>query len=151
MWGGLRRLGGPLWGYCVLALAVLTAVLSISPSFAQNYRNRWFPEKPGYGGNLERANSNTVTIVSGNLDSTDLSVASDLAAILDDGDDFRVLPIIGRGGGNSIRDVRFLKGVDLCMTQSTLLNSFRRTNDFGALDGKIVYIAKLYNEEMHIP
>ena len=150
MWGGLRWLMRPLWGYCVLALAVLTAVLSISPSFAQNNRNRWFPEKPGYGGTLERANSNTVTIVSGNLDSTDLSVASDLADVLDDGDDFRVLPIIGRGGGHSIRDVRFLKGVDLGITQSPLLNSYRRTNEFGPLDGKVVYIAKLYNEEMHI-
>src|SRR5258705_13734353 len=112
MWGGLRRLIRPFWGYCVLVLAVLTAVLSISPSFsfAQNYRNRWFPEKPGYGGTLERSNSNTVTIVSGNLDSTDLSIASDLAVVLDDGDDFRVLPVMGRGGGQTIRDVPFLKG-----------------------------------------
>src|SRR5262249_50726304 len=76
MWGGLRRPFGPFWGSCVLALAVLTAVLSISPSLAQNNRNRWVPEKPGFNGNLERANSNTITIVSGSLDSTDLSIAS---------------------------------------------------------------------------
>lgn len=150
MWGGLRRLLRPLWGYCVLALAVLTAVLSISPAFAQNYRNRWIPEKPGYGGLLERANSNNITIVSGGLDSTDLSIASDLAVVLDDGDDFRVIPVIGRGGGQSIRDVRFLKGVDLGITQTNILNAYRRANDFGALDGRIVYIAKLYNEEMHL-
>src|SRR5262245_28632560 len=146
MWGGLRRFWWPSWGYCVLALAVLTAVLSISPSHAQ--RGKWVPEKPGFNGNLERTNSNTVSIVSGNYDSTDLAIASDLSAILDDGDDFRVLPVVGRG--QSVRDVRFLKGIDLGITQSVLLNTFRRTNEFGPLDGRIVYIAKLYNEEMHL-
>jgi len=58
--------------------------------------------------------------------------------------------VIGRGGGQSIRDVRFLKGVDLGITQTNILNAYRRANDFGALDGRIVYIAKLYNEEMHL-
>jgi len=48
--GGAAVAHEAIVGVCVLALAVLTAVLSISPSFAQNNRNRWFPEKPGYGG-----------------------------------------------------------------------------------------------------
>src|SRR5262249_15607959 len=50
----------------------------------------------------------------------------------------------------SVRDVRFLKGVDLGITQSTVLNALRRTNELGPLDGRIVYIAKLYNEEVHL-
>src|SRR5882757_3260503 len=151
MWGGLRR---PWWGpflvLCVLAVAVLAAALSISPTYAQTNRGKWFPEKQGFGAIGERSNSNTITIVSGNLDATDLTVASDLSAVLDDGDEFRVLPVMGKGGGQNIRDVRFLKGVDLGITQSILLNTFRRTNEIGSLDGKIVYIAKLYNEEMHV-
>ena len=70
--------------------------------------------------------------------------------MLDDGDNFRVLPVIGKGGGQNIRDVRFLKGVDLGITQSILLNLYRRSNEIGPIDDKIVYIAKLFNEEMHL-
>src|SRR5437762_7827511 len=79
-----------------------------------------------------------------------MSIAYDMSAVLDDGDDFRVLPVIGKGGGQNIKDVRFLKGVDLGITQSNLLPYFKKTNEIGAIDDKIVYIAKLFNEEMHL-
>ena len=97
-----------------------------------------------------RTNQNTIAIVSGNLNGTYLSIAYDLSAVLDNGEELRVLPIIGKGGGQNIRDVRFLKGVDLGITQSVLLTRFRRTGEIGSIDNKIVYIAKLFNEEMHL-
>jgi TRAP transporter TAXI family solute receptor len=97
-----------------------------------------------------RTNLNTIAIVSGNLNGTYLSIAYDLSAVLDEGEELRVLPIVGKGGGQNIRDVRFLKGVDLGITQSVLLSRFRRTNEIGPIDEKIVYIAKLFNEEMHL-
>jgi uncharacterized protein len=36
------------------------------------------------------------------------------------------------------------------ITQSVLLNRYKRTNEIGPIDDKIVYIAKLNNEEMHL-
>jgi uncharacterized protein len=60
------------------------------------------------------------------------------------------LPVVGRGGGQNIRDVRFLKGIDLGITQSNLLNLYRQSNEIGKIDDQIVYIAKLFNEEMHL-
>jgi TRAP transporter TAXI family solute receptor len=97
-----------------------------------------------------RVNSNTVYVISGNLNATYISIAYDLSAVLDHGDDLRVLPIVGKGGGENIRDVRFLKGIDLGITQANLLNVFRRSNEIGPIDDKIVYIARLFNEEMHV-
>jgi TRAP transporter TAXI family solute receptor len=79
-----------------------------------------------------------------------VSIAYDLSAVLDNGDEFRVLPVIGKGGGQNIKDVRFLKGVDLGITQSNLLGYYKRNNEIGRIDDKIVYIAKLFNEEMHL-
>lgn len=108
------------------------------------------PDKPNLGSLGERLNSNTIAIVSGNPNATYLTIAYDLSAVLDDGDNFRVLPVIGKGGGQNIRDVRFLKGVDLGITQSILLNEFRQSNEIGNIDDKIVYITKLFNEEMHL-
>jgi TRAP transporter TAXI family solute receptor len=95
-------------------------------------------------------NANTVYVVSGNPNGTYLSVAYDLSAVLDDGDNLRVLPVIGRGSGQNIRDVRFLKGIDIGITQSNLLSLYRRTNEIGPIDDQLLYIARLFNEEMHV-
>src|SRR3954471_23378570 len=61
----------------------------------------------------ERMNANTVAIVSGTPGGTYFRMASDMAFVLDDGDDLRILPILGKGAGQNAYDIRFLKGVDL--------------------------------------
>src|SRR5215468_10467757 len=151
MWGGLRRPKGPLQVSCVLAATMVVAAFSITTTYAQNARNRsWFPEKQSFGALNERTNANTVTIVSGSPEGASLAIAHDLSAVLDDGEEFRVIPLVGKGGGQNIRDVRFLKGVDLGITQANLLSAFRRSGELGNLDARIVYIAKLFGEEMHV-
>jgi len=101
----------------------------------------------------EQVNENTVAIISGSpsADDTYLQVANDLASILNDSDRLRILPVVGIGGPQNIRDVRYLKGVDIGLTQLSVLNSFRSSNQtLGKYDDKIVYIAKLFNEEVHV-
>jgi TRAP-type uncharacterized transport system substrate-binding protein len=101
----------------------------------------------------EQINENTIGIISGSpsADDTYLQIANDLAAVLNDADNLRILPIVGVGGPQNIRDVRYLKGVDIGLTQLSVLNSFRSSNQtLGKYDDKIVYIAKLFNEEVHL-
>jgi uncharacterized protein len=138
----------PRKSFC-LFLTVFCAVAFATQANAQR-SGAPLPNKPQLGSIGERINANTIAIVSGNLNATYLSIAYDLSAVLDDGDEFRILPVIGKGGGQNIKDVRFLKGVDLGITQSNLLPYFKKTNEIGPLDDKLVYIAKLFNEEMHL-
>src|SRR6267154_702050 len=101
----------------------------------------------------EQPNKNTIGLISGspNSDDTYLQMAYDLADVLNDGDNLRILPIAGIGGPRIIRDVRYLRGVDIGLTQTNILNNFRRSNErMGQFDNKIVYIAKLFNEEVHL-
>ncbi len=101
----------------------------------------------------EQPNENTVGLISGspNADDTYLQMAYDLAEVLNDGDNLRVLPIAGIGGPRNIRDVRYVKGIDIGLTQTSILNDFRRSNErMGQAEDKIVYIAKLFNEEVHL-
>ena len=134
-------------------LVAACAITSFSISAEAQDSRPWKPTH-GEGSAVNRLNVEinqaTVGIVSGNLNGTYLSIAYDLSAVLDDGNKFRVLPIIGKGGGQNIRDVRLLKGVDLGITQSVLLPYFQKTGELGNLEGKLVYIAKLFNEEMHL-
>lgn len=152
MGGWLRPICRP-W-ISVAFFSALIALFSSQPAFSEHVdRLRGgapMPNKPDLGTTGERLNANTIAIVSGNLNATYLTIAYDLSAVLDNGDEFRVLPVVGKGGGQNIKDVRYLKGIDLGITQSNLLNTFRRSGEAGAIDDKIVYIAKLFNEEMHL-
>jgi TRAP transporter TAXI family solute receptor len=130
---------------------LLTAAFSLRPSVAGHASgNAPIPDKPNLGSLGERLNANTVSIISGNPNATYLTIAYDLSDVLDDGDNFRILPVIGKGGGQNINDVRFLKGIDLGITQSIILNEYRANNTIGNIDNSIDYIAKLFNEEMHV-
>jgi TRAP-type uncharacterized transport system substrate-binding protein len=78
-------------------------------------------------------------------------MAYDLAEVINDGENLRILPIAGVGGPRNIRDVRYVKGIDIGLTQTGILNNLRRSNErMGQVENKIVYIAKLFNEEVHL-
>lgn len=98
----------------------------------------------------ERINNNTVAIIADGIGSTDLAIVQDLSAVLDDGDSLRILPMVGAGGSRNVRDVRLMSGVDLGITQTNVLARLRESNEAGASGDKIVYLTKLFNEEMHI-
>ncbi len=98
----------------------------------------------------ERLNKSTLVIISGGLQSTDLAIAHQLSAAVGDDDGLRVLPLVGAGGTRNIRDVRFMKGIDLAVTETNMLARLRTSGEIGPLDDKIVYLAKLFNEELHI-
>jgi uncharacterized protein len=134
----------------IAGLLLTAALVTSAPANSQNRSGAPMPNKPELGPLGERINSNTIAIVSGNVNATYLSIAYDLSAVLDNGDEFRVLPVVGKGGGQNIKDVRYLKGIDLGITQSAILNAYRKSNEVGLLDDKIVYIAKLFDEEMHV-
>jgi TRAP transporter TAXI family solute receptor len=99
----------------------------------------------------EELNQNTITIVSGNPNGTYLALAYDMSAVLDNGNDLRVLAVIGKGGAQNVRDVLHLRGVDMGITQATVMAKFKQTGELGAnLDQRLAYITQLYNEEMHV-
>jgi TRAP transporter TAXI family solute receptor len=100
---------------------------------------------------VEELNANTVTIVSGNPNGAYLYLAYDMSAVLDDGDKLRVLPVIGKGGGQNTKDVLYLRGVDMGITQSNILRYYNKTGEVGRnIAGRLRYITRLHNEEMHL-
>jgi uncharacterized protein len=103
---------------------------------------------------FEQPNENTIGVISGspNSDDTYLQVANDLAEVLNEDDGLRILPIVGFGGPRNIRDVRYLRGVDIGLTQTNILNDFRRSNErMGQTENnKIAYITELFKEEVHL-
>jgi TRAP transporter TAXI family solute receptor len=122
-----------------------------APRGQQTVATQAGPDAAPAGGISDRLNSNTVTIVSGNPNGTYLYFAYDMSAVLDDGNALRVLPIVGKGAAQNTKDLLYLKGVDMGITQSDILRHFSNTGELGAnIAGRLRYIARLFNEEMHV-
>ena len=137
--------------YAYALAAGLAMGLIPGVTLAQDQKRAPLPKSVAQQALSERLNQNTVTVISGNPNGTYLFFAYDMSAVLDSGDDLRVLPVVGKGAFQNVKDILHLKGVDLGITQSDIMSFLKKTPEFGAnIDDRMHYIAKLYNEEMHI-
>jgi uncharacterized protein len=91
-----------------------------------------------------------VGMLAGGVDSTGLRIASDLARVLDNGNELRIIPMAGKGSIQNINDLLNLKAVDIAIVQSDVLARFARISRQPGLQSHIQYVAKLYSEEFHI-
>ena len=98
----------------------------------------------------ENINKGTVSIISGGIGGTYIRIAGDLANVLDDGDDLRVLAIMGKGSVQNIDDVLYLRGIDIGIVQSDVFAFVKSQNKHPTIDQRIRFITKLYNEEFHL-
>ena len=99
----------------------------------------------------ERINENVLFLMGGQLGATYSQIAQDIAVVVDEGINLRVLPVIGGAGVQNVHDVVFLRGIDLALTNVQTLNQLRKTGEFGPnLDRQVAYIAALFPEEMQI-
>lgn len=98
----------------------------------------------------DRINAGTIRIVSGDVDGTSFRVAADMATVLTDGTDMRILPVIGKGSVQNLTDILYLQGVDLAIVQIDVLDYLKDNKLFRGLDRRVHYITKLFNEELHI-
>ena len=100
------------------------------------------------------ANANTVTIMAAGRSGTYIKLVEDLQNVLDDtqGNDLRILPVIGRGGAQNMRDILMLRGVDMGLTESGYFAYFQDRDPglYSNVNRVSHYITKLYNAEFHV-
>lgn len=100
-------------------------------------------------------NKLTVSLISDDVASTNLQMASDMAHALGgngEAEKLRLVPIVGKGGVQNVLDILFLKGIDMGMIQQGQLNYLQKKDPkmFANIKSRIHYISKLYNAEFHV-
>lgn len=98
----------------------------------------------------DRINSGTIGLAAGQLEGAPLRFASELARVLDDGDNLRVLPIVTRGVFENVYDLLFLRGVDAAIVYGDVLDHFKRDPQVGGLTRRIQYVMNLFPSEVHV-
>ena len=115
-----------------LVLALLCGIAA-APALAEQSA----PDKP-----------HVVGVITGMEGGTYARTAADLTIL--DGDKLRVLPMLGKGSLQNLSDILFLRGVDVGFVQADVLAYAKQHALFPNLEHRIRYIAKLYDEEIHV-
>jgi uncharacterized protein len=133
----------------ILLIVALTSLFRIDGANAQA-----IPKSIQQGGSdaaiKERKNAWTVGIAGGLIDGTYMRFADELAKILDDGDNLRILPMVSYGAASNLDDLLYLRGVDLAVTQSDVFEYFRTERKTPNLQNRVHYILRLPIAELHI-
>jgi TRAP-type uncharacterized transport system substrate-binding protein len=99
---------------------------------------------------VSRVNSWTVGLASGLLEGTFIRFAAEIAKVLDDGENFRVLPIVTYGAAENVNDLLYLKGVDVSITHADVFDEFKKTGKASNVERRVNYISQMYVGELHI-
>jgi TRAP-type uncharacterized transport system substrate-binding protein len=97
-----------------------------------------------------RKNAWVVGISGGLLEGTRLRQVDEMARVVADGDDMRPIPMISQGSASNVEDLLYLRGVDVAVTQSDVLEYFRTQRGITSLDKRIHYILRFPPSETHI-
>src|SRR5207249_9578079 len=98
----------------------------------------------------QRRNAWTVGVAGGILSGTYMTFADELAQVLNDGDNLRIIPMVSNGAASNLDDLLYLRGVDVVMTQSDVFEYFRTERKTPNLESRIHYIIRLPVSEMHV-
>ncbi|MEN3380999.1 MAG: hypothetical protein V7608_1043 [Hyphomicrobiales bacterium] len=101
--------------------------------------------------NREKVNAGTVTIITAPAGGATSIFGSDMARVLDDDEkQLRVLPILGKGPVRNVVDILYLKAIDMGAVTAEVPEFYRLQYGIADIASRLRYIAKLYNNEVHV-
>ena len=123
-----------------LSSAIFFLALECQPAFGQQ---PWLEA-------ATQANDSTITIVGGDIHSSSARMTQDLALLLNNGGERRVLPVLGLDSVLSVSDVLHLSGVDIGLVHEDSLNAIGQNKVFPKVADRLQYIAKLCQDNVYL-
>jgi TRAP-type uncharacterized transport system substrate-binding protein len=147
---------------CSLAAAILVAAV---PAFAQtlppNERGIQLVQfksggraptaaSVGEGQLVAKVNNWTVGLASGLPEGTFIRFGAEIARNLNDGDELRVIPMITYGATDNVKDLLYLKGVDVAFTNADVLEHFKSVERIPNIEKRVHFITGMYVGHVHL-
>jgi TRAP-type uncharacterized transport system substrate-binding protein len=150
----MRVLAFCLGAMCLIGSAFTETFWLMGSSFSAAARAQTVPKSLEEGGSdaalRTRKNSWTVGVAGGQLSGTFMTFANELAEVLNDGDNLRVIPIVTYGAASNLEDLLYLRNVDIAVTQADVFEYFRTQRKISNLETRINYIIRLPVSELHV-
>jgi TRAP-type uncharacterized transport system substrate-binding protein len=147
-----KKIRVALWAAATFVVGL--GINSFSPTFPTPVQAQAIPKSLEEGGTdaalRARKNEWTVGVAGGLLSGSNMTFADELAQVLDDGENLRIIPLVTYGAASNLDDLLYLRGVDVAITQSDVFEYFRTQRKTFNLEGRINYIIRLPTSEMHV-
>lgn len=138
------------------SIAFLTAAIA-APAAAQIVEGYDLSKLPPEAKEKVRVNAGAVSILVSGSACTCARLAEDIRNVVNDVNNprpggVRLVPVLGEGGLQNLKDTLFLRGITMAMVDESTLKALKQRNPraYGDIDTKLRYIAKLYDAEVHI-
>jgi uncharacterized protein len=99
----------------------------------------------------QRVNDNVLFLMGGQPGATFSQLAHDISVVVDDGNNLRVLPVIGGAAVQNVEDVLYLRSIDMALTTQEAMDYLKTTGELGPnLEQQLTYIAALFPNPLQI-
>jgi TRAP-type uncharacterized transport system substrate-binding protein len=134
-----------------VAVVLLALFVLVDPTIAQSRRALRDPRPaaaPEESQIRDRINAGTIGLAGGLLEGAPIRLATEIARVVNEGGDMKVLPIVTRGPTENVNDLLYLKGVDTAIVNSDTLEEYK--SQVPQIQQRIAYILSLFPSELHI-
>jgi TRAP-type uncharacterized transport system substrate-binding protein len=134
------------------ALAGLLIGAGLSYSEAQDPRRLRAPTaaETGETSKVAKINNWTVGLAGGLPEGTFIRFSAEIARNLNAPDEMRVLPVITQGATDNVKDLLYLKGIDVAITNADVLDYFKNTERIPNIEKRINFISEMVISEVHL-
>jgi TRAP-type uncharacterized transport system substrate-binding protein len=95
-------------------------------------------------------NNWTVGLAGGLPEGTFIRYAAEIARNLNDPAELRVLPVITQGATDNIKDLLYLRGIDVAITNADVLDYFKNQERIPNIEKRINFISEMAISEVHV-
>jgi len=143
------------------ALILLAAVFAVALSLPQAVPAQEGPTKrkllraptaadSGEGNTVAKVNNWTVGLAGGLPEGTFLRFAAEIARNVNDPENLRVLPVVTQGATDNIKDLLYLRGIDIAITNADVLEHFKTTERIPNIEKRINFVSEMVISEVHV-
>jgi uncharacterized protein len=99
---------------------------------------------------VARMNAGAITLITDGANSPSSHYAADLAVLMEGERDLRILPVMGHGPVEAVRDLLFLRGIDASIIPADTVAYMRKQELIEDVDKKVTYVARLGSAQVHV-
>jgi TRAP transporter TAXI family solute receptor len=99
---------------------------------------------------VQQINNWTLGLAGGLPEGTFIRFAAEIARNVNDPTEMRVLPVITQGATDNIKDLLYLKGIDVAITNADVLDYFKNTERIPNIEKRINFLSEMVVSEVHL-
>jgi TRAP-type uncharacterized transport system substrate-binding protein len=104
----------------------------------------------GEGNTVAKVNNWTVGLAGGLPEGTFLRFAAEIARNVNDPENLRVLAVVTQGATDNIKDLLYLRGIDIAITNADVLEHFKTVERIPNIEKRIHFVSEMVVSEVHM-